>query len=112
MSALRGFGMTMDFTTGTTVKWYVDASGRKRCAATDAVIVGRDPDAKRSQRDDAYIAEMQKIVPPMRPDDLEASEGICALQSDNTDIQVSQWAYADIANTESDLKGSHDDDRR
>lgn len=61
---------------------------------------------------DAFIAAMQQGIPPMRPDALEASEGICGLQSDNTDIQVSQWAYADIANTESDIKGSHDDDRR
>lgn len=66
-------------------------------------------------KDLAFIAAMQQGIPPMRPDDLsdlESAEGICGLQSNNTDIQVSQWAYADIANTESDIKGSHDDDRR
>ena len=71
MTGLRGFGLHIALTNGSQRHWYADASGRKRWADTDEPFTTHDLDAKHSARDDAYIAEMQKIVPPMRPDALD-----------------------------------------
>ena len=80
MTGLRGFGMVITIPGMASRHWYADASGRKRWADTDEPFTTHDLDAKHSARDDAYIAEMQKIVPPMRPDDLDV------IHHDNTAI--------------------------
>mgnify|MGYP003490910218 CR=1 FL=1 len=71
MTGLRGFGMVITIPGMASRHWYADASGRKRWADTDEPFTEHDPDAKRSARDDAFIAAMQQGIPPMRPDDLD-----------------------------------------
>ena len=89
MTITRSFGTNFTFPGGAARSWYAGKDGIQRWA-DNGQPVGADTD---------FIAAMSADLPPIhapRPLDemaaLETSEGILALQSDNSDIAVSESA--------------------
>lgn len=92
MSRLPGFGFVI--TAGGTARyWYAGKDGIQRWSDNDKPV---DPEQDFIA---AMSAGLRPIIAPL------------ALQSNNTDIAQTQWAYADIADVESSLKGVCDDRR-